>query len=58
MGPNVNFNPDNDAPTQSIIVATGGAMPVGSFRLPINLAVGIGEGGPHFAALMGWVVGR
>jgi len=58
VGPNVNFNPDNDEPTRSMTVATGASMPVGSFRFPINLAVGIAEGGPRFTALMGWVVGQ
>ena len=58
VGPNINFNPDNDEPTRSMIVATGATMPVGNLYLPVNLAVGIAKGGPRFTALMGWVVGR
>ena len=57
VGPNINFNPDNDKPTQSMIVAVGATMPVGNLYLPINLAVGIAEGGPRFTALMGWIIG-
>ena len=58
VGPNINFNPDNDEPTRSMIVAAGATMPVGNLYLPINLAVGIAQGGPRFTALMGWVIGR
>ncbi len=57
VGPSINFNPDNDRPTQSMIVAAGATVPVGNLYLPINLAVGIVEGGPRFTALMGWIVG-
>jgi hypothetical protein len=38
-------------------VAAGAAVPFGELKVPVNLSVGIAEGGPRFTALLGWIVG-
>jgi len=57
VGPNISVNKDSDEPTTSLQVAGGAALPFGQLRVPVNLSVGIAEGGPRFTALMGWIVG-
>jgi hypothetical protein len=57
-GPNFNYNPDNpDQLTQSMIVAVGATVPMGDFYVPVNVAMGLAEGGPRINVLLGWIVG-
>lgn len=57
VGPNVSYNRDSDDITTSMQVAGGASIPVGDFAVPVNMSVGIAEGGPRFTALVGWIVG-
>jgi len=57
VGPNFSVNKDQGDLTTSMIVAGGSTLPFGDIHVPINLAVGIAEGGPRFTALLGWIVG-
>ena len=57
VGPNVSFNPDQEKVTTSMQVAGGATIPFGDMYIPVNLSVGIAEGGPRFTTLIGWIVG-
>lgn len=57
VGPNISINKDTNGPTTSMQVAAGAAAPFGELTVPVNLSVGIAEGGPRFTALLGWIVG-
>jgi hypothetical protein len=58
VGPNFNFNPDNEQKiSRSMIVAAGTTIPVGDFYVPLNVAIGFAKGGPRVNVLMGWIVG-
>jgi len=58
VGPNFNFNPDNEQEiSKSMIVAFGTTMPVGDFYIPLNVAIGLAQGGPRINFLTGWVMG-
>ena len=57
VGPNVSISKDDTDPTTSMIVAAGATVPFGDLYLPVNMAVGIAEGGARFTVLTGWIVG-
>jgi len=58
VGPNFTLNPDNEEESsKSMIFAFGTTIPVGDFYVPLNLAIGVAQGGPRFNILTGWVVG-
>lgn len=57
VGPNFSVNKDQGVLTTSMVVAGGSTLPFGDIHVPLNLAVGIAEGGPRFTVLMGWIVG-
>lgn len=57
VGPNFSVNKDQRDLTTSMVVAGGSTLPFGDIHVPLNLAVGIAEGGPRFTVLMGWIVG-
>lgn len=57
VGPNISYNKDADDFTTSMLVAGGATLPFGDMYVPVNLAVGIAEGGPRFTVLIGWIVG-
>ena len=57
VGPNFSVNKDQGDLTTSMVVAGGSTLPFGDIHVPLNLAVGIAEGGPRFTVLMGWIVG-
>lgn len=57
VGPNISYNKDGDELTTSMVVAGGATLPFGDLYVPVNLAVGIAEGGPRFTTLLGWIVG-
>jgi len=56
VGPNFSWNKDQKKTTTSMIVAGGATLPFGDIAIPLNLAVGIAEGGPRFTVLMGWII--
>lgn len=57
VGPTFSYNPDQSETTSSITVAGGATVPFGDIYVPVNLAVGVAEGGPRITALLGWIVG-
>lgn len=57
VGPNFSVHKDNASPTTSMQVAGGATLPFGDLNVPVNLSVGIAEGGPRFTTLLGWIVG-
>ena len=56
-GPNFTVTKDSEDVSTSMIVAGGATVEFGEFYIPLNLAVGIAQGGPRLTALMGWIVG-
>lgn len=56
VGPNFSWNKDQEKTTTSMVVAGGATLPFGDISIPLNLAVGIAEGGPRFTVLMGWII--
>ena len=57
VGPNISYNQDSQSTTTSMQVAAAATLPFGDLYVPVNMAVGIAEGGPRMTALMGWIVG-
>ncbi len=57
VGPNLSYNRDQDRTTSSMVVAGGATLPFGEIQIPLNMAVGIAQGGPRFTVLMGWIIG-
>ncbi len=57
VGPNISYNKDHDRTTTSMVVAGGATLPFGEIQIPLNMAVGIANGGPRFTVLMGWIIG-
>jgi hypothetical protein len=57
VGPNVSYNASSGERTTSMQVAGGATLPFGDLYVPINVGVGLAEGGPRITTLLGWVVG-
>lgn len=57
VGPNVSYSRDNASFTTSMQVAGGATLPFGDLWIPLNVSVGLAEGGPRLTALIGWIVG-
>jgi len=57
FGPNISWNKDTENTTTSMIVAFGATLGSSDIRLPVNVAVGMAQGGPRITTLVGWVIG-
>lgn len=57
VGPNLSYSQDNASFTTSMQFAGGATLPLGDLWIPLNVSVGLADGGPRLTALMGWIVG-
>ncbi len=57
VGPSLSYNPQAEIRTTSLQVFGGTTLPFGEMYVPLNVGVGISDGGPRITTLIGWILG-